>query len=284
MEQSTPIIDQPPKAETVDIYEGNNRLGAATLNGSHWSFIAENLSSEPHTFTAHFAGAESNKWTVTVTEGNLNLPAPHVNGATPGQANSERLDYYTINDDIQVVIPEYGIKLGDTVGVHWTGRGGITRFSEQTAVGNPPALQPFSISKYEVIDAILTNAFIYYTVKRTNDTQVYTSSTLILTVEGHPFPVNAPTINADHDNLRVLKQNEFNNGTTAGVRAVGPGGDEWSTDPTPAFGGNDYLNFKIDPSWLARNRGKSAIFNCSIRINPSDSHYIFSQLLRIPAV
>jgi len=284
MKQPTPVIHQPPTAETVDIYDDEKLLGAATIDGSHWSFTVDNLSPGLHAFTARSSGAKSNKWAVTVTESNLNLPVPHVNGATPGLPNSERLDYYTINDDIQVVIPDYGIKLGDSVGLYWTGRGGINLFSEQTAAENPPALLPFSISKYQVIDAILTTAVIYYTVKRKDEAQVHPSPTLILTVEGHTFPVNAPTINGAHDNLRVWKQNEFNNGTTAGVRAIGPDGDEWSADSTPAFGGNDYLNFEIDPSWLARNRGRSAIFNCSIRLNPSDPHYLFSQLLRIQAV
>ncbi|MCF7537486.1 hypothetical protein [Pseudomonas petrae] len=269
--------------DMINIYDGEALLGTATSTGNTWSFTAQNLPLGLHTFTARSTTGRSNEWRITVTEEAMNLVVPHVREATSVADNRERLDYYQVNDDIHCIVPDYNMKIGDTVKMYWVGRT-ITIGSTLQTVGNSLSLQPFPISKYEVIDVIGHNASIYYTVKRPPSTETFTSLTLLLTVDGHSFQVNAPTLNAGHDNLRVQKQTQFNNSSTVGVRAVGAEGDEWSADDMPVFGSNPYLNFTIDPSWLMRNKGKPAIFNCSVRVNPADPHYLFSQLLRVASV
>lgn len=276
-------VQQSPNSELVDIYDGEALLGTAIVNGDSWTFAASNLSLGLHTFTAHSARGSSAQWGITVAEEAMNLVAPHVREASTVGNNSERLDYYQVNGDIHCLVPDYHMKSGDTVTVHWVGRN-VTIDSPTQRVGSSPMLQPFPISKYEVIDVIGQNASIYYTVKRPTSAQTFTSLTLLLAVDGHAFQVNAPSINSAHDNLRLQKQTQFNNNSTAGVRAIGPEGDEWSAEITPCFGSDTYLNFSIDPSWLARNRGKPAIFNCSIMLSPGDPHYLFSQLLRVPSL
>lgn len=279
----TSIAPSSRDVEMINIYDGEALLGTATSNGNTWSFTAQNLPLGLHTITARSATMRSNEWRITVAEETMNLLAPHVREASQVGGNSERLDYYQVNDDIHCIVPDYTMRSGDTVKVYWVGRN-ITIASSPQTVANPPSLQPFPISKYEVIDAIGHNASLYYTVERPASTQTFTSLSLALAVEGHSFQVDAPTINSGHDNLRVQRQTQFNNNSTAGVRAIGAGGDEWSEDITPVFGNDPYLNFKLDPAWLARNRGKPAVFNCSVRVNPGDPHYLFSQLLRVPSV
>ncbi|MDC6381345.1 Ig-like domain-containing protein [Pseudomonas graminis] len=287
-----PVTQASRDVGTIGVYDGEVLLGTATTNGNTWSFTTQNLPLGLHTFTARSTTARSNEWRISITEEEMNLEAPHVREASLVASNRERLDYYEVNDDIHCMVDynnKFGdmlnMKPGDTVKAYWVGRN-ITIGSPIQTVGDTPSLQPFLISKYEVIDAIGHNASLYYTVKRPPSTETFTSLTLLLTVDGHSFQVDAPTINGAHDNLRVQKQPQFYSDTTASVRAIGAGGDEWSADitPTPVFGSNAYLNFKIDPSWLARNRGKPALFNCSIRLTPSDPHYLFSQLLRIASV
>lgn len=284
MNLPTPSNDQSSQnVDLINIYDGEALLGTATSNGATWSFNARNLPPGLHTFTARTITGRSNEWRITVAEAAMNLVAPHVREATLVADNRERLDYYQVNDVIHCIVPDYNMKSGDTVKAYWVGRN-ITIGSPIQTVGSPPSLQPFPISKYEVIDVIGHHASLYYTVKRPPDTETFTSLTLLLTVEGHSFQVDAPTINDGHDNLRVKKQPQFNDVSTAGVRAIGADGDQWSADITPAFGSNPRLNFKIDPSWLARNRGKPAVFNCSVKANPGDPHYLFSQLLRVASV
>lgn len=280
---TTADFQQSANAELVDVYDGEALLGTAIVNGGNWTFAASNLSLGLHSFTAHSSRGSSAQWRITVAEEAMNLVAPHVREASTVGNNSERLDYYQVNDDIHCLVPDYHMKSGDAVTVHWVGRN-VTIDSPTQTVESTPMLQPFPISKYEVIDVIGQNASIYYTVRRPTSTQTFTSLPLLFTVDGHAFQLDAPSINGAHDNLRVQKQTQFNKNSTAGVRAIGPEGDEWSVDVTPCFGSDTYLNFSIDPSWLARNRGKPAIFNCSVMLNPGDAHYLFSQLLRVPSV
>lgn len=272
---------------TVEVFDGGRALGFATVTGNSWTLDVAWLTLGDHVLTARSGTSASSDWkfTVTETDPGLNLTRPSVQEARPEVGEKERLNYYDVNGDVHVVIPAYGMKSGDTVKLYWSGRN-ITLGSPIKVVGSPPALDPFTISKYEVIDVILGNASIWYTVKRPPNEDTYTSLTRELIVDGHAYTVDAPTINGAHDNLRVTRQSQFNNATTVEVRAIGGDADSdvWSSD-TMTFGDNREVNFSIDSNWRARHRAKPVKFNCSIRVNPSDgSHYLLSQLRRVSSL
>jgi len=271
-------------AATVEVFDNNRLVGTAAVTGNTWSLAVSPLSPGTHTFTAKSGTATSNAYALTVVDegSELNLTRPHVREAQPAQGDKERLNYYNVKGDIHVVIPAYGMKTNDTVKLYWFGRS-VTLGSPIQTVGSPPSLQPYVISKYEVIDVIGANATIWYTVRRPPSSENLTSESLALIVDGHSYAINAPTINTGHDNLRALRLPQFNSDTTAAMRCIAGNADSdvWSSDEA-TFGSAAYLNFRIDPAWRARNLGKPVKFNCSIRVNPSDGHnYLFSQLLRI---
>jgi hypothetical protein len=288
---NTSKIEPIPKA-TVEVFDGTTSLGVATLNGSTWTLAVSKLSLGVHRLSARSATATSSQWTLTVTEKEeyMNLTPATVLEAHSITDNSQRIDYYLdVNNSgletIHVIVPDYNMKTGDSVKVKWLGRGNHEENSPTQTVGNPPSLQPFAISKYEVIDVIGFNASIGYSVKRPPSDTLHQSPVLRLAVEGHAGTIVAPTINADHNNLRVQKA-QFNSNSTAAVRCIGGNSDSdvWSSDDT-TFGSASYLNFSINNNWLARNRGRSVKFDWSVRVNPGDGHnYKFSQLLRIPSL
>ncbi|MDH0747896.1 hypothetical protein N5D61_16290 [Pseudomonas sp. GD03842] len=271
-------------ATSIEVYDGSRSLGFATVSGNTWTLDLPQLPLGEHVFTARSGTLTSNNWKINMTAKDpvLNLTAPSVQEAHPVSGEKERLNYYDVNGDIHVAIPDYGMKTGDTVKLYWFGRS-ITLGSPIKVVGSPPSLPPFIISKYEVIDVIQANASLWYTVKRSPSDHTHESLSRELIVDGKGFTIDAPSINGSHNNLRVMRQSEFNDNTTAEVRAIGGDADSdiWSSN-TLTFGTAGYLNFSIDSNWLTRNRGKSVKFNCSLRIAPSDgNNYLFSQLLRV---
>ncbi|MFK3972431.1 hypothetical protein ACI2KS_17065 [Pseudomonas sp. NPDC087358] len=267
---------QVPGTPVVEIWDGRNRLGFADVTGNSWTFTtSEPLSPGTYALTAASGAEFSTAWNITVAEQQLDLKHPTVAEAPPADGNNQSMNYYLVNRDVHVVVPNYNMKKDDTVKVHWKGRDFKFSTEIQTVV-SPPTLEPFVISKYEVIDVIRTHATIWYTVKRPPGNVTQTSEELTLSVVGNDFFIDAPTINRGANNLRVNRQDEFNAETTAKVRCIGL--TEWSPESQP-FGAADYLNFPIDPQWLAQNRGRDVLFNWSLRLTPGKD-YRFSQLLR----
>jgi len=205
--------------------------------------------------------------------------APQVREATFSAIDTQWLDYYEVNDDIHIIVPITQLAPNDTVKVFWIGRN-TTIKSETLTVETSPEPLEFVISKYEVIDVIgYATTDIYYTVKKQGISDTYTSNHLKLSVTGHSFTIKAPTINSSNNNLFVWRQDKFNDTTTARVRAIGV--TDWEVEHNQKFGAEKYLNFPIDPAWLAANRGHSVVFDYSLRLNTGDTRWLFSQLLRV---
>ncbi len=205
--------------------------------------------------------------------------APQVREATFSAIDTQWLDYYEVNDDIHIIVPITQLAPNDTVNVFWVGRN-TTIKSETLTVETSPEPLEFVISKYEVIDVIgYATTDIYYTVKKQGISDTYTSNHLKLSVTGHSFTIKAPTINSSNNNLFVWRQDKFNDTTTARVRAIGV--TDWEVEHNQKFGAEKYLNFPIDPAWLAANRGHSVVFDYSLRLNTGDTRWLFSQLLRV---
>ena len=268
---------------SIELYDGDRYLGSASVTNGAWCFTTT-VPLEPgsHSFFAKAGSTTSGGWDINVLEadGGLDLPRPHVTEAASEGGDKERLDYYKVRNDIHVVIPDYGMRTGDTVKVYWFGRT-ITLGSEIQLVGSPPKLKPFVISQYEVIDVIRSNASIKYTVRRPPGEVDHQSATLELIVDGHTYEINAPSLRGN--NLRVLKESPFDDQSTAAVRCIAgkDDADIWSSESRD-FGRPGYLDFTIDPSWHSRNKGKPVKFNRSGRIKTSNgTNYLFSRLLRI---
>jgi hypothetical protein len=203
---------------------------------------------------------------------------PQVREATFSGIDTQWLDYYAVNDPIHIVIPMAQLASNDTVKIFWVGRS-TTIKSDILTVGTTPKPLELEISKYEVIDVIgYATTDIYYTVKKHGISETYTSNHLKLSVTGHSFTIEAPTIDSNN-NLVVEKQKEYNPTTTARVRAIGV--TEWEADHNKVFGEEKSLSFPINPAWLAANRGHSVLFDYSLRLQTADTRYLFSQLLRV---
>ncbi len=264
---------------TIEIFDNEIRLGSATVdNFGNWTYNASNLALGQHLITARSGSLVSDARSFSIVGNPINAIAPRIKEAPPSASDSQQFDYYTVNSDIHVVVPDYNMRPNDTVKVYWVGRS-TTLGSEIKTVPNPPKPLEFSISKYEVIDTIgHKNTDVYYTIKRPPDNETIESRHLTLNVTGNSFAIVAPTINDGKNNLRVWRQGEFNNLTTARVRAIGK--TEWESDSL-VFEQQDYLNYPIDNTWLAANKGSAVRFNYSLRLHNSDTQYLFSQLLRI---
>jgi hypothetical protein len=281
MTQGTASTGPQASAPTrIDIYDNDVWIGTADIGSDGaWDYPAGNLQRGEHQFTAKAGASTSNAWTINV-EASIDATAPFIEGVRPPINEKQTLDYYNINDDIHVVVPNHHMLSDDTVKVYWKGRS-TTLGSEIQTVGSPPAPLKFKISKYEVIDVIGYNSTdVWYTLRRPSTGLEGESRHLQLSVtgSGQNFALNAPTVNGSKDNLRVWRQSQFDSTTTARVRAIGV--TEWESH-SQEFGTRDSLDFPIDAEWLKQNRGLSVVFNYSLRLRDDGGHFLFSQLLRI---
>lgn len=264
--------------QTVQIFDNNILRGTVqSLADGRWTFPTPVLTQGIHVFTARASGVTSNLWSINIQDEQLNLLVPHFENSRLVGPNREEIDYYQQEGDGFVQVQVSTLRPGDTVGVSWVGRR-VTYNSEIQTVSNPPVPMRFKISQYEIIDCIGENAAISYTVVRPPSTTPITSPTLNLTIQGNRFAIEAPTLSTSHDNLRVWKQGQFNNNSTARVRAIGI--STWQSD-IEYFNNQPYLNFTINPALIAENRGRPVLFNYSLKINPGDSIIYYSQILRV---
>lgn len=262
----------------IDIYDKDVWVGTTDIDSSgEWSYPASDLQIGEHRFTAKAGAVVSNAWRIQLNAQPINATVPFVVGVSPPDNERQKFDYYDVNGDIEVMVPNYNMLPGDTVKVYWKGRS-ITLGSDIKTVPTPLR---FKISKYEVIDVIrwpITD--VWYTVRRASIIGDRESPHLQLVVTGsdQEFDVAAPTLNGSKNNLRVLRQRDFNSTSTARVRAIGI--TEWESH-SQTFESEDYLNFPIDSAWLAQNEGHSVVFNYSLRLKDDGGHFLFSQLLRV---
>lgn len=268
------MSDNSLRATTVEIRDNNIVLAnnvPIKADGS-WSFLTSTLAPGAHTFTAHADGQMSNNWVISVGTSQMDLRAPHFRGATGVGQNREEINYYAQEGDGFVEIPDYGMNPGDTVRLTWVGRR-VTVQSEIQTVANPPRPLVFKISMYEIIDCIGVNATMTYTVVRA-PAGPSTSQSMSLSVFGHVGAIDAPTINSpNNNNIRVqFAQNYY----SAQVRFIGLTTVE---SAVREFHG-DYINFAINETWRAQNRGKPVLFNYSLK-RFDNTQIFYSQILRV---
>lgn len=266
---------------TVEIRDNGVLIDNAPVDDNgQWTFNAIGLAPGSHRLTAHLGNEVSDQWTLTVEQA-LALIEPYVDHSSvrPPVAGRQTLAYYSVNSDIDIVVPDYGMRAGDMVRVYWAGRNTTYSSEIQTVTSLGPLR--FEISKYEVIDCIgYSSTRVHYTVIRGAAAPI-PSHILSLDVTGYAgeavYP--APTLNDARNNIRVQKSGNVSTETTAEVRGLGA--SEWQSS-TQTFGDANYLNFPVSPAWLSANKGKAVRFNYSLRLKPSDGNsYRFSQLLRI---
>lgn len=266
------------KPEFVTVWDKGHSLGTAEVKSDgSWSYSVSNLVIGEHTFRATIKELQSPPVTVNVKDKAIKLSIPHLKNSTASGPGSESIDYYACPYDGVIEIPDYGMKSGDTIRVTWRGRNATFNTEIQT-VKDPVVPMSFTISKYELVDCIRHNATVIYTVKRPPSVEIHTSPVLNVEVSGHDFDILAPSLSPGHDEAIVRRQESFGTKSTARLRAIGVG--SWESE-SEVFGDNQALNFRINPEWIDANKGKSVLFNWSLKLNRGDTQLFFSQILRV---
>jgi hypothetical protein len=265
---------------TIEILEAGSRKASAQATASgRWTTSLITFALGAHSITSITVGgtlvSAARMFTVNAVVPPMNLIAPSLREAVG--AGGGRLDYYAVNDDVHAIVPNYNMKVGDTVKIYW--RGNIEIGTEVQEVKSPMGPLSFTISKYEVIDVIGRHADFWYTVRRPPDNVIQSSLTKRIIVEPHvpDVELQAPLIDRDHRNVSVLRGALLSD-STARVRWIGVAEHETAHKE---FKGLDILNFIIPASWVTENRGRYVMINYSVRYRSSDTLYLFSRMLRI---
>jgi hypothetical protein len=168
---------------------------------------------------------------------------------------------------------------GQTVKVYWLGRNS-TYGSEIQTVSFAGQTLKFSVPRLEVVDCIGRGAEIWYTVRLPNTTQDLPSRDLNITVTPQSLRLAEPTLNGDKSNLRTPYPSPIDKYTVRiaffGVNThYGP--EVQITSPT------EYTNHPVPRAWLDENRGKTVMFNFTLRKTGAGERIIFSWYLRLIA-
>ncbi|MCE6978446.1 hypothetical protein EI534_13835 [Pseudomonas frederiksbergensis] len=175
-----------------------------------------------------------------------------------------------------VLVTYTGSAPGQTVKVYWIGRNSTFGSLIQTVAYAGEILR-FLIPRLEVVDCIGTGAKIFYTVRLPGTTEDLSSQDLRITVTAQKHHLPEPTLNSDKTNLRVYYPTLEG---TYSVRMALFGittryGDEVRiTQPS-------YTNLDVPLAWKTENRGRSVMFNYTLKRTGTAEPLIFSWCLRV---
>jgi hypothetical protein len=209
----------------------------------------------------------------------LDLKAPEVLEAL--ELNGTRLnferDFYEAKF-ATVKVAFTGSAPGQTVKVYWEGRNS-TYGSEIQTVSFAGQTLSFSVPRLEVVDCIGSGAKIWYTVRLPNTIQDLPSRGLDITVTPQSLRLAEPTLNGDKSNLRTHYPSLVGQYTVRmGFIGVTPhyGPEVSITNPS-------YTDHPVPRAWLDENRGKTVMFNFTLRKTDTGEPLIFSWYLRLIA-
>jgi hypothetical protein len=208
----------------------------------------------------------------------LDLKAPMVLEAL--ELNGTRLNFVRDFYEAKFATVEVaftGSARGQTVKVYWEGRNS-TYGSEIQTVSVAGEILRFLVSRLEVVDCIGSGARIWYTVRLPNTSQDLPSRDLNITVTPQTLRLGEPTLNGDKSNLRTPYPSLVGQYT---VRMAFFGvnthyGSEVITQPS-------YTDHPVPRAWLDENRGKTVMFNFTLRKTGTGEPIIFSWCLRLIA-
>lgn len=169
-----------------------------------------------------------------------------------------------------------GSARGQIVKVDWEGRKSIYGSEIQT-VAYAGEVLIFLVPRLEVVDCIGSSAKVRYTVKLPGTTEDLPSKELNITVMAQKHHLPEPTLSSDKTNLRAYYPTLEG---TYSVRMALFGittryGDEITiTQPS-------YTNLAVPPAWITENRGRSVMFNYTLKRTGTAEPLIFSWCLRL---
>ncbi|EJM64655.1 hypothetical protein PMI30_03590 [Pseudomonas sp. GM50] len=168
---------------------------------------------------------------------------------------------------------------GQTVKVYWLGRNS-TYGSEIQTVSFAGQTLRFPVPRLEVVDCIGSGARVWYTVRLPNTTQDLPSRDLNITVTPQSLSLAEPTLNGNKSILRTPYPSPIDKYTVRmaffGVNTH-YGQEVQITSPT------EYTEHPVPRAWLDENRGKTVMFNFTLRKTGAGEPIIFSWCLRLIA-
>ena len=169
-----------------------------------------------------------------------------------------------------------GSALGQTVKIYWLGRNSTYGSDIQTVAYAGQVLK-FLVPRLEVVDCIGSGAQISYTVRLPGATEPLPSKDLRITVTAQKHLLPEPTLNSDKTNLRVYYPALED---TYSVRMALFGITTRYGDEVPITQPLE-TDLPVPSAWITENRGRSVMFNYTLKRTDTADPIIFSWCLRV---
>lgn len=212
--------------DTVDIYDGDTKVGTAPVVNGVWQFTASALTTGEHSFTARSNALQSNPWHLTVREA-LQLSAPRVVEVfmDSGTGFGNSLNLAKVTNSATVVVEYADMQAGDSVTMNWNGAASST--SQTKLVESATGLVVVVPGTYSD-DNIDLRVSVSYTVTPVGDISRVSSPELVFKVtynslEGHPDFVEGYTTSYytfSYSAGEIVVSNTLSNGTLLGTTST----------------------------------------------------------------
>jgi hypothetical protein len=218
--------------DTVDIYDGDTKVGTAPVVNGAWQFTASALATGEHRFTARSNALNSNEWNLTVREA-LQLSAPKVVEVfmDSGTGFGNSLNLAKVTNSATVVVEYAYMQAGDSVTMNWNGAASSTT---QTKLVESNVDLVFVVPGVYIDGNIGMNVRVSYTVTPVGEISPVSSPVLLFQVTydslaGHPNFVEGYTTSYytfSYSTGEIVVSNSLSNGTLLGATAnVAPTAD-----------------------------------------------------------
>ncbi|MEN5032725.1 hypothetical protein [Pseudomonas sp. Ps21-P2] len=211
--------------DTVDIYDGDTKVGTAPVVNGAWQFTASALVTGEHRFTARSNALNSNEWNLTVREA-LQLLAPKVVEVfmDSGTGFGNSLNLAKVTNSATVVVEYTYMQVGDSVTMNWNGAASST---SQTKLVESNVDLVFLVPRVYIDENIGMNVRVSYTVTPVGEISPVNSPVLLFQVTydslvGHPNFVEGYTTSYytfSYSAGEIVVSNSLSNGTLLGTTA-----------------------------------------------------------------
>jgi hypothetical protein len=211
--------------DTVDIYDGDTKVGTAPVVNGAWQFTASALATGKHRFTARSNALVSDAWNLTVREA-LQLLAPKVVEVfmDSGTGFGNSLNLAKVTNSATVVVEYTYMQVGDSVTMNWNGAASST---SQTKLVESNVDLVFLVPRVYIDENIGMNVRVSYTVTPVGEISPVNSPVLLFQVTydslvGHPNFVEGYTTSYytfSYSAGEIVVSNSLSNGTLLGTTA-----------------------------------------------------------------
>lgn len=211
--------------DTVDIYDGDTKVGTAPVVNGAWQFTASALATGEHRFTARSNALVSDAWNLTVREA-LQLLAPKVVEVfmDSGTGFGNSLNLAKVTNSATVVVEYAYMQVGDSVTMNWNGAASST---SQTKLVESNVDLAFVVPRVYIDENIGMNVRVSYTVTPVGEISPVNSPVLLFQVTydslvGHPNFVEGYTTSYytfSYSAGEIVASNSLSNGTLLGTTA-----------------------------------------------------------------